>query len=114
MRVEVEVISNEHIKPTSPTPTHLHYYQLSFLDQIFPPVYASFIFFYTKNDTYSKISTDITKSFSSVLKQSLSDVLTRYYPLAGRVKDNINVDCNDEGVLFHEAQAGPAQCIWGP
>ena len=102
--MEVEVISNENIKPTSPTPTNLRYYQLSFLDQIFPPVYASFIFFYTKNDTYSKIRTDITKSFSSVLKQSLSDVLTRYYPLAGRVKDNINVDCNDEGVLFREAQ----------
>ena len=34
----------------------------------------------------------------------MSDVLTRYYPLAGRVKDNINVDCNDEGVLFREAQ----------
>ncbi|KAM3705245.1 hypothetical protein ACJW31_03G066300 [Castanea mollissima] len=104
MKVEVEVISSENIKPTSPTPTHLQYYQLSFLDQIFPPVYASFIFFYTKNDTYSKISTDTTKSFSSVLKQSLSDILTRYYPLAGRVKDNINVECNDEGVMFREAQ----------
>ncbi|KAM3749662.1 hypothetical protein ACB098_05G203500 [Castanea mollissima] len=104
MKVEVEVFSNESIKPSSPTPTHLRYYQLSFLDQISPPVYASFLFFYTKNDAYSKISTDTTKSFSSVLKQSLSDVLTRYYPLAGRIKDNLNVDCNDEGVLFREAQ----------
>ncbi|KAM3749331.1 hypothetical protein ACB098_05G176400 [Castanea mollissima] len=104
MKVEVEVFSNENIKPSSPTPTHLRYYQLSFLDQIFPPVYASFLFFYTKNDAYSKISTNTTKSFSSVLKQSLSDVLTRYYPLAGRIKDNFNVHCNDEGVLFCEAQ----------
>ncbi|KAM3701490.1 hypothetical protein ACJW31_05G177600 [Castanea mollissima] len=104
MKVEVEVFSNENIKPSSPTPTHLRYYQLSFVDQIFPPVYASFLFFYTKNDAYSKISTNTTKSFSSVLKQSLSDVLTRYYPLAGRIKDNFNVHCNDEGVLFCEAQ----------
>ena len=104
MKVEVEVFSNENIKPSSPTPTHPRYYQLCFLDQISPPVYASFLFFYTKNDAYSKISTDTTKSFSSVLKQSLSDVLTRYYPLAGRIKDNIKVDCNDEGALFCEAQ----------
>ncbi|KAM4102172.1 hypothetical protein ACB094_05G203800 [Castanea mollissima] len=104
MKVEVEVFSNENIKPSSPTPTHLRYYQLSFLDQMLPPVYASSLFFYTKNDAYFKISTDSTKSFSSVLKQSLSDVLTRYYPLAGRIKDNLNIDCNDEGVLFREAQ----------
>ncbi|KAL4593831.1 hypothetical protein ACB092_M010500 [Castanea dentata] len=104
MKVEVEVFSNENIKPSSPTPTHLRYYQLSFLDQMLPPIYASSLFFYTKNDAYFKISTDTTKSFSSVLKQSLSDVLTRYYPLAGRIKDNLNVDCNDEGVLFREAQ----------
>ncbi|KAM4102173.1 hypothetical protein ACB094_05G203900 [Castanea mollissima] len=104
MKVEVEVFSNENIKPSSPTPTHLRYYQLSFLDQMLPPVYAASLFFYTKNDAYSKISTDTTKSFSSVLKQSLSNVLTRYYPLAGRIKDNLNVDCNDEGALFREAQ----------
>ena len=58
----------------------------------------------TQNGAYSKISTDPTKLFSTVLKQSLSDVLTRYYPLAGRVKDNLTVDCNDEGVLYREAQ----------
>ncbi|XP_065622975.1 stemmadenine O-acetyltransferase-like [Quercus suber] len=104
MKVEMEVFSNVNIKPSSPTPTHLRYYQLSFLDQIIPPVYTSSLFFYTKNDAYSKISTDTTKSFSSVLKQSLSDVLKRYYPLAGHIKDNLNVDCNDEGVLFREAQ----------
>ncbi|KAL4637622.1 hypothetical protein ACB092_03G090200 [Castanea dentata] len=104
MNVEVDVFSYENIKPSSPTPTHFHYYRLSFLDQILPPVYASFRYFYTKNDAYSKISTDTTKSFSSVLKQSLYDVLTRYYPLAGRAKDKLSVDSNDEGVLFREAQ----------
>ncbi|KAL4637618.1 hypothetical protein ACB092_03G089800 [Castanea dentata] len=104
MKVELEVISNENIKPSSPTPTYLCYYQLSFLDQTSPPMYVPLLFFYTKNGAYSKISIDPTKSFSTVLKQSLSDVLTRYYPLAGRVKDNLTVDCNDEGVLYREAQ----------
>ena len=104
MKVELEVISNENIKPSSPTPTHLRYYQLSFLDQTFPPMYVPFLFFYTENDAYSKISTDPGKSFSSVLKQSLSNVLTRYYPLAGHIKDNLTVDCNDEGISYLEAQ----------
>ena len=102
--VEVELISYENIKPSSPTPTHLRYYELSFLDQIFPRMYIPFLFFYTENDAYSKISTDPGKSFSSVLRQSLSNVLTRYYPLAGRIQDNLTVDCNDEGVLYREAQ----------
>jgi shikimate O-hydroxycinnamoyltransferase len=96
MKVEVEVISKEIIKPSSPTPTHLRNYQLSFLDQINPPVYISSIFFYTNNEAYAY-------SKSNKLKQSLSDVLMRYYPLAGRVKDNLIVDCNDEGVLYCEA-----------
>uniref|UniRef100_A0A2N9FD51 Uncharacterized protein n=1 Tax=Fagus sylvatica TaxID=28930 RepID=A0A2N9FD51_FAGSY len=96
MKVEVEVISKEIIKPSSPTPTHLRNYQLSFLDQINPPVYISSIFFYTNNEAYAYAK-------SNKLKQSLSDVLMRYYPLAGRVKDNLIVDCNDEGVLYCEA-----------
>lgn len=37
------------------------------------------------------------------LKSSLSNVLTKYYPLAGRIKNNY-VDCNDEGVVFSEAK----------
>ncbi|XP_050277923.1 stemmadenine O-acetyltransferase-like [Quercus robur] len=104
MKLEVELISNENIKPSSPTRTHLRYYQLSFLDQIFPLMYVPFLFFYSQNDAYSKISTNPAKSFSNVLKKSLSDVLTRYYPLAGRIRDNLVVDCNDEGVLYREAQ----------
>ncbi|KAM3706135.1 hypothetical protein ACJW30_03G132600 [Castanea mollissima] len=39
------------------------------------------------------------------LKESLSKVLTRFYPLAGRVKEKLYVDCNDEGVHYVEAKA---------
>lgn len=67
-----------------------------------PLVYISSICFYNKNDAYSKFNTETAKS--SVLKKSLSDVLKCYYPLTGRVKDNLIVDCNDEGVLSLEAQ----------
>ncbi|CAK9137305.1 unnamed protein product [Ilex paraguariensis] len=41
---------------------------------------------------------------SNYLKKSLSETLTRFYPLAGRVIDNIYVDCNDEGVPYVEAR----------
>ena len=72
-------ISIRTIQPSLLTPPHLRYYQLSFLEQrmILTP---------------------------TLLKQSLSDVLMRYYPLAGRIKDNLIVDCNYEGVLYYEAQ----------
>ncbi|ONI30186.1 hypothetical protein PRUPE_1G235900 [Prunus persica] len=49
MKVEVEVISKEIIKPSSPTPDHLRYLQLSFLDQLAPPVYNPFVLFYEFN-----------------------------------------------------------------
>lgn len=39
------------------------------------------------------------------LKESLSKVLTRFYPLSGRVKEKLYVDCNDEGVHYVEAKA---------
>ncbi|KAI8008371.1 Vinorine synthase [Camellia lanceoleosa] len=37
-------------------------------------------------------------------KVSLSETLTRFYPLAGRLRDNLLVDCNDDGVDFVEAR----------
>uniref|UniRef100_A0A7N2LS51 Uncharacterized protein n=1 Tax=Quercus lobata TaxID=97700 RepID=A0A7N2LS51_QUELO len=67
-----------------------------------PPVYISSICLYNKNDAYSKFSSETAKY--SVLKKSLSNVLKCYYPLAGCIKDNLIADCNDEGVLYLEAQ----------
>ena len=46
------------------------------------------------------------------LETSLSDTLSRFYPLAGRyVKDSEWVDYNDEGVEYFEAkvEGGPTQ-----
>lgn len=97
MKIEVEVISRETIKPSCPTPDHLRRYQLSFLDQIAPPVYMPLVLFYPA-DTLSR------SEKSDQLKKSLSQTLTRFYPLAGRVKDNLYVDCNDEGIPYVEAQ----------
>ncbi|XP_050206303.1 stemmadenine O-acetyltransferase-like [Mercurialis annua] len=99
MKVEVEFISKELIKPSSPTPDHLRHLQLSFLDQIQAPVCMPLILFYSKDPNFSNSERCIR------LKTSLSKALTAYYPLAGRVDNNDYVDCNDEGALFVEAQA---------
>ncbi|EEF47531.1 hypothetical protein RCOM_1081500 [Ricinus communis] len=54
MEVELEFISNELIKPSSPTPNHLRHLrhlQLSFLDQIQIPVWMPLSYFSPKNPT---------------------------------------------------------------
>ncbi|KAA8542164.1 hypothetical protein F0562_023316 [Nyssa sinensis] len=90
----VEVISREIVKPSSPTPHHRRNLKLSFLDQIAPPVYVPIILFYDQPK--------FGHCFD--LKQSLSETLTSFYPLAGRLKSSVTVDCNDAGVEYVEAQ----------
>lgn len=41
---------------------------------------------------------------SNHLKNSLSETLYRFYPLASRLVDNLYVECNDTGALFAEAE----------
>jgi|UniRef100_A0A2N9IAH1 shikimate O-hydroxycinnamoyltransferase len=99
--MKVEVISKETIKPSSPTPDHLRHHKLSFLDQIQPPVYMPLVLFYPKigDAKFSNLQQcDRTK-------KSLSEVLTLFYPLAGRINGNLYIDCNDEGVHYVEAEA---------
>ncbi|KAK9175275.1 hypothetical protein WN944_027281 [Citrus x changshan-huyou] len=101
MKITVETISREMIKPSTPTPNHLRHYHFSYLDQTAPPLYMSLLYFYHLDD--HKLVSNNNHLFINSLKSSLSNVLTKYYPLAGRVKNNY-VDCNDEGVVFSEAK----------
>ncbi|XP_026446904.1 salutaridinol 7-O-acetyltransferase-like [Papaver somniferum] len=100
--IKVEVTSTEIIKPSSPTPDHLRTYKLSRYDQTYSLVYVPIILFYGPtdggNDDYLKRSVR--------LKKSLSDTLTSYYPVAGRIKDdkNMSIECTDEGVTYIEAR----------
>ncbi|KAL0447211.1 UNVERIFIED_CONTAM: Stemmadenine O-acetyltransferase [Sesamum latifolium] len=99
MEIEIEVISQETIRPSSPTPESLRKYQLSFLDQIAPPIFTPFVYFYEADAKFSN------PGKSNHLKKSLSQVLSRFYPLAGRLVDDLYVDCNDEGAPYVEAVA---------
>ncbi|OVA06426.1 Transferase [Macleaya cordata] len=100
--MKVEVLLRESIKPSSPTPHHLRTFNLSFLDQIAPPIYVPLIFFYASDgDGNNKMEA----CRRDVLKKSLSEILTRYYPLSGRIKeDSFIIDCNDDGVDYLEAR----------
>ena len=100
MKLEVQVISEDTVKPSSPTPQHLHHYQLSFLDQLQPLVFMPLVFYYPN---YSEANLS-NEEQSDRIKKSLADALTRFHMLAGRVKDNLCIDCSDEGVHYVEAK----------
>lgn len=103
MTMEVEVISGKCIKPSSPTPLHLKTHKLSLLDQSVPPLYVPMVFYYPNQDRNLSPS-DIISQRLQLLKQSLSETLSRFYPFAGKVKDSLSIDCNDEGIYFIESR----------
>ncbi|KAJ4845089.1 hypothetical protein Tsubulata_048646 [Turnera subulata] len=72
-------------------------YKLSLFDQLTPSTYAPLVLFYASrnDDPYTRIIR---------LKESLSQTLDLYYPLSGRVVDNLFVHRFHEGVPFFEAQ----------
>ncbi|KAH0746718.1 hypothetical protein KY285_008375 [Solanum tuberosum] len=91
------IVSKKMIKLFSPTPPSLRCHKLSFMDHINIPLHSPFAFFYPKPQNYSnKIS-----QISQILENSLSKVLSFYYPLAGKIKDNNTyVDCDDTGAEY--------------
>jgi len=96
--MEVQLISRKLIKPSVQTPPHLQNLNISFLDQLAPSLYVANIFYYPNH--HHEIIKNIDR-----LEKSLSEILTLFYPLAGRyIKDNLSVDCNDEGVVLLEAK----------
>ncbi|XP_034694202.1 stemmadenine O-acetyltransferase-like [Vitis riparia] len=97
-----EIISRQTIKPSSPTPDSKKIYMLSLLDLLIANrIYVPIIFFYQNKEGDNSVD---VAHISSGLKKSLSETLTHYYPLAGRIKDGVTVECNDEGAYFSEAR----------
>ncbi|KAF2286550.1 hypothetical protein GH714_017625 [Hevea brasiliensis] len=93
MAMKVEIIHKETIKPSSPTPPDLKTLKLSLLDQFTPATYTPIILFYPAGAERSQN-----------LKTSLSETLTLWYPLAGRLKDNAYIKCEDQGAKYVEAR----------
>ncbi|KAE8704231.1 Pre-rRNA-processing protein TSR1 isoform 1 [Hibiscus syriacus] len=107
MVMEVEIVSKELVKPSSPTPHHLRTHLLSFLDQFLPSIYVPMVLFYMNQETGIP-SADIIADNSrraQLLKESLSETLTLFYPFAGRIEEHhLSVDCNDEGAYYVKAR----------
>lgn len=96
-----QILSKKLIKPSTPTPRHLHQLKLSIMDQLIPLTYLNMIFYYSPMEKNRVKNRERCRE----LEKSLSDALTEFYPLAGRlVVEDLVVDCNDEGVEFFEAQ----------
>ncbi|XP_048432587.1 acyltransferase Pun1-like isoform X3 [Pyrus x bretschneideri] len=98
--IKVEVIHKEIIKPSSPTPHHLRHLCLSLFDQIVLELHLPQVLFYpSSSDEHSLVAEK-----SELLKKSLSEALTIFYPFAGEFKYNVSINCDDRGALFLEAQ----------
>ncbi|KAK1392165.1 Transferase, Chloramphenicol acetyltransferase-like domain protein [Heracleum sosnowskyi] len=98
----VQIVTEENILPTSPTPHSLKKFKLSVLDQTQVKLYVPLMLFYLNNNTGDVDSVILDKT--KLLKQSLSETLTRYYPFAGKVHDDFHINCNDEGVRYIETR----------
>ncbi|KZV40707.1 Anthranilate N-benzoyltransferase protein [Dorcoceras hygrometricum] len=89
-----QIISNERVYPSFPTPQNLQTYKFSMLDQTVGPSPIPLILFFPGD----------AESFEArvrLLKDSLSLVLSRFFPLAGRMsEDGQSIDCNDQGFPF--------------
>ncbi|XP_054806299.1 (13S,14R)-1,13-dihydroxy-N-methylcanadine 13-O-acetyltransferase AT1-like [Prosopis cineraria] len=94
--MDIEVISRETVKPSSPTLPHLRIYPLSFLDHVIFSHYIPVVYLYEPTIT---IENREEKS-DEVVKKSLYQVLAMYYPLPGRIRDRASIDCNDEGATL--------------
>ncbi|XP_074373928.1 acyltransferase-like [Apium graveolens] len=65
-----------------------------------PNFYVPIILFYSNSQQLSSKTT-----VPNLLKNSLSEALSKFYPFAGRLGSaGSYVDCNDQGVQFHEAR----------
>ncbi|KAK7389916.1 hypothetical protein VNO78_25213 [Psophocarpus tetragonolobus] len=103
MKVDVEIISREDVRPSSPTPTHLRVFKLSLLDHLIPSPYAPIILYYNSPKDDTTYLSEVPNRLE-LLKKSLSKTLTQFYPLGGKIKEDLSIECNDEGANFVQAK----------
>ncbi|CAN1171661.1 Stemmadenine O-acetyltransferase [Linum perenne] len=99
--MEISILSREIIKPSNPNIQSLPPLKLNLLDQLTPSSYSPLILFYQNNNQ---------SNISKQLKWSLSETLSLYYPMSGRVRDNFVIHDFHEGVPFVETRVGCRLC----
>ncbi|KAJ8427397.1 hypothetical protein Cgig2_027947 [Carnegiea gigantea] len=95
------IISKEAIKPSQPTPRE-RTLSKSLLDQFSPHIFVRVILFYLPAGRQNPNPTDTTSI--KLLKTSLSKTLSHYYPFAGKVNKEGQIECTDDGVELLEAR----------
>ncbi|KAL1826650.1 hypothetical protein ACET3Z_005062 [Daucus carota] len=101
--------SKTNIKPSLPTKSPLKQYNLPLYDCLVHDLYIPMLFFYPSDNpdgNTPKLRANTTATISNLLKCSLSQALSKYYPFAGRLISASRVDCSDQGVDFFEARIG--------
>ncbi|KAL9431673.1 hypothetical protein AB3S75_026800 [Citrus x aurantiifolia] len=69
--MQLDIISKEIIKPSSPTPLQLKTHKLSLLDQLAPDIYTSFLLFYDDPPRVDDKTSTSTNNNYHRLKSSL-------------------------------------------
>ncbi|KAJ4709570.1 Hydroxycinnamoyl-CoA shikimate/quinate hydroxycinnamoyl transferase [Melia azedarach] len=101
--MEIRIKQSTIILPAKETPKH--FLPSSDLDLVAPAVYVPTVLFYRPRTNHNSSNFFEARR----LKESLSNVLVSFYPIAGRLRKDengrIEIDCNGGGILFMEAEA---------
>ncbi|CAI9099866.1 OLC1v1036748C1 [Oldenlandia corymbosa var. corymbosa] len=102
-------MSREFVKPSTPTPEEKRELKLSFLDQLQGLTFIPFLFFYQNEQPRAESKSETTTT-TLRLKQSLSECLTKFYPLAGQLNpDDHHVSVKSKlDVSLSEAVQNPS------
>lgn len=96
--VGVEVLVSKLVRPSVPPPYPFNLLQSSTLDLVIANIYVKTVYFYKPNGSSNFFS-------AHVLTQALSQALSHFYPIAGRITRDLNIACDGAGALFVEALA---------
>ncbi|MFS7922912.1 putative vinorine synthase [Helianthus anomalus] len=101
--MEINVNVSKLVKPSTPTPSTLRNFNISFFDDMEGNAHIPLILYYS---TPHKEQNDVQTNIFKHLEISLSECLTEFYPLAGRYTARSSfIDCSDHGTLYVQAKA---------
>lgn len=99
-KMKITVKDSSMVYPSKSTP--LKKLWNSNLDLVVAKIHILTVYFYKPNGACNFFD-------SGILRESLSNVLVSFFPMAGRLnkdeKGRVEIDCNAQGVLFVEAEA---------
>ncbi|KAF5789947.1 putative transferase [Helianthus annuus] len=99
--MEIKTNLSKLVKPSTPTPSNLSNYNISFFDEQMPNINTPLILYYTSSQNAQN---DVHINTINHLETSLTKALTDFYPLAGRyMRHGAFVDCSDQGALYVQA-----------